>query len=67
MKDERRTTRYVCAFCTGAIPETSPDLRRVTIATLDGFPVQDLFAHRACVVRAVSPEIPLGEALDEEP
>ncbi|GAA2155328.1 hypothetical protein GCM10009727_63140 [Actinomadura napierensis] len=67
MTKDHQITGYVCAFCTNDIPMSSPDLRRLNIETMDGFPSQELFAHRACLARAISPEIPLGEVLDEDP
>jgi hypothetical protein len=45
---------------------SSPELRRVTVAVMEGFSSQELFAHRACVVKVISPVIPLGEVLDDE-
>ncbi|MER6808697.1 hypothetical protein ABT299_05410 [Spirillospora sp. NPDC000708] len=65
MTENSYTEGFTCAFCGGSIPASSPELRRVTIAVMQGFPSQELFAHRACVVKVISPKIPLGEVLDD--
>ncbi|MBB6397340.1 hypothetical protein BKA00_004254 [Actinomadura coerulea] len=36
------------------------------IATIEGFPSQELFAHRACLVKMISPKVPLGEVLEDD-
>lgn len=68
MNMDYETDGYVCAFCGDDIPAITLDLRRVTVTMMNGSPpLQELFAHRACLAQAISPKIPLGEVLDESP
>ena len=57
---------FTCALCGQSIPASSPGLRRMVIATMDGFPSQEFFAHRACLAKTISPKIPLGEILEDD-
>ncbi|MFI0348911.1 hypothetical protein [Actinomadura sp. 9N407] len=55
---------FTCSFCAGTIPEASPELRRLTVSRLDGFPSQELFVHRTCLIRTMSSDIPRGEVFE---
>ncbi|GGQ02029.1 hypothetical protein GCM10010187_17070 [Actinomadura coerulea] len=66
MTERTYTQGFTCALCGQSIPASSPELRRVEIATIEGFPSQELFAHRACLVKMISPKVPLGEVLEDD-
>lgn len=66
MTEQAYTQGFTCALCGQSIPASSPELRRVVIAMMEGFPSQELFAHRACLVKMISPKVPLGEVLEDD-